>query len=97
MMKKAIAIVLALAMAMSLAACGISETTSNNTQQTTQSASAETTVITAGAEKADIEQALNLANIKPTWTYSEDADAWTMGIVTAVANAELPDYQGVSV
>ena len=29
--------------------------------------------------------------------YSENADAWTMAIVTAVTNAELPDYQGVSV
>ena len=57
-----------------------------------------TTVITTdSADKAEIEAALNLANIKPEWTYSENADAWTMAIVTAVTNAELPDYQGVSV
>ncbi|MCR4596645.1 MAG: hypothetical protein K5673_07670 [Lachnospiraceae bacterium] len=48
-------------------------------------------------EKAGIEEALDLANIKPEWTYSEEADAWTMAVVTAVTNAELPDYQGVSV
>ena len=44
-----------------------------------------------------IEEALDLANISPEWTYSEENDAWTMEPVTAVANAELPDYQGVSV
>ena len=48
-------------------------------------------------DKADIEAALNLANIKPEWTYSNNADAWTMATVTSVTNAELPDYQGVSI
>ena len=47
--------------------------------------------------KEAIEEALDLANISPEWTYSEENDAWTMEPVTAVANAELPDYQGVSV
>ena len=47
--------------------------------------------------KEAIEEALDLANIIPEWTYSEENDAWTMEPVTAVANAELPDYQGVSV
>jgi hypothetical protein len=99
------AILLALTLVLGLAACGSSsgETTTNDdstpqTADNSQSQSADTTVITAGsAEKADIESALNLANIKPEWTYSENADAWTMAIVTAVTNAELPDYQGVSV
>jgi len=98
------AILLALALVLGLAACGTSSgetTTNDSTPQTadnSQSQSADTTVITAdSAEKADIESALNLANIKPEWTYSENADAWTMAIVTAVTNAELPDYQGVSV
>ena len=60
--------------------------------------SSETTVITVeSGEKEDIEAALDLANIAPTWTYSENSDAWTMSIVTAVTNAELPEYQGVSV
>lgn len=49
------------------------------------------------ADKAAIEAALDLANIQPEWTYSDSADAWTMAVVTAVTNAELPDYQGVSV
>ncbi len=77
------------------------QTADNNTQRTdsnSRNQSAETTVITAAsAEKEDIEAALDLANINPEWTYSENADAWTMAIVTAVTNAELPDYQGVSV
>ena len=51
----------------------------------------------AGQEKAAIEEALNLENINPEWTYNEESDAWTMAAVTAVTNAELPDYQGVSV
>ena len=103
-MKKVMAILLALALVLGLAACGTSSgetTTNDSTPQTadnSQSQSADTTVITAdSAQKADIESALNLANIKPEWTYSENADAWTMAIVTAVTNAELPDYQGVSV
>ena len=63
-----------------------------------RSQSSDTVVVTSDStEKADIEQALDLANIKPEWTYSESADAWTMASVTAVTNAELPDYQGVSV
>ena len=104
-MKKLMALLLALTLVLGLAACGTSsgETTTNDnsTSQTadnSQSQSADTTVIAEGhAEKADIESSLNLANIKPEWTYSENADAWTMAIVAAVTNAELPDYQGVSV
>ncbi len=111
-MKKTIAFLLAAMLSSSLAACGTSssETTDDSSISQTnevgpqqaadnsQSQSAETTVITADSEeKEDIEAALNLANIKPEWTYSESADAWTMAIVTAVTNAELPDYQGVSV
>ena len=103
-MKKVMAI-LALALVLGLAVCGTSSgetmTNDDSTPQAadnSQSQSADTTVITAdSAEKADIESALNLANIRPEWTYSENADAWTMAIVTAVTNAELPDYQGVSV
>ena len=103
-LKAILSLLLAAVLVLSLAACGSEsgETTTNEgTSQTadnSQGQSADTTVITAdSAEKADIESALNLANIKPEWTYSENADAWTMAIVTAVTNAELPDYQGVSV
>ena len=100
-----LAILLALVLVLGIAACGTcsGETTTNNNSTPpaadhSQSQSADTTVITADStEKTDIESALNLANIKPEWTYSENADAWTMAIVTAVTNAELPDCQGVSV
>ena len=58
----------------------------------------ETAVVTtASGDKEAIEAALDLRNIGATWTYTEDADAWTMSVVTAVTNAELPDCQGVSV
>ena len=102
--RKLLALLLALMLVASLCACGnnTSDGTSNNTSSnpegTAQSENSGTTVITAdSADKAEIETALNLANIKPEWTYSENANAWTMAIVTAVTNAELPDYQGVSV
>ncbi|MCR5137121.1 MAG: hypothetical protein K6C12_08480, partial [Oscillospiraceae bacterium] len=74
-----IALLLTLTLVLGLVACGTSSgetaTNDNSTPQTadsSQSQSADTTVITAeSAEKADIESALNLANIKPEWTYSE--------------------------
>ena len=45
----------------------------------------------------EIEEALNLANMDPEWTYSDSADAWTLSIVTAVTEPEIEDEQGVSV
>ena len=49
-------------------------------------------------ERVYIEQTLNLAENKgQEWTYSKDADAWVLSIVSAVAYPELPDQQGVSV
>lgn len=48
-------------------------------------------------EKEDIEAALDLSKMSAEWTYSEDADAWTMSSVTAVTNPEIEDEQGVSV
>ena len=82
-MKKVLAVLLMLTLVLGLAACGTGSnetaTNDNSTPQTadnSQSQSADTTVITAdSAEKADIEAALNLVNIKPEWTYSESADA----------------------
>ncbi len=100
---KLLALIMALTLIVSLCACsktssGSSDTGSDNTDGATQTDTVSTTVITAdSSEKADIEKALNLANIKPEWTYSESSDAWTMAVVTAVTNAELSDYQGVSV
>lgn len=71
--------------------------------QTTESVSESETDDTAAAvvdteTKEYIEETLNLANNADlTWTYSADADAWVMSIVSAVAYPELPDQQGVSV
>lgn len=49
-------------------------------------------------ERAYIESVLNLANNSDQeWTYSPNADAWTLSVVSAVAYPELPDQQGVSV
>ena len=99
--QKALSLLLSALLIVSLCACGSSttaEATNPESPDSSSSQSAEITVITAeNGDKEAIEAALDLANIKPEWTYSESADAWTMGIVTAVTNAELPDYQGVSV
>ena len=103
-MKKFTAIMLTLALALSLAACGNgsdgSSAGESGSQQAESSQNTETgTTVhpSDSAEKAGIEQALDLANIKAEWTYSESSGSWTMAVVTAVTNAELPDYQGVSI
>lgn len=45
-----------------------------------------------------IEETLNLANNpEQEWTYSANADAWVLSVVSAVAYPELPNQQGVSV
>ncbi len=49
-------------------------------------------------ERTQIEDALDLAqNTEVNWIYNSGNDAWVMSIVSAVANPELADYQGVSV
>ena len=95
-MKKAIALLTALILVLGFAACGTNSDGTDGSQitETNQGISGSAS---DSADKTVIETALNLANIQPEWTYSENADAWTMAVVTAVANAELPDYQGVSV
>ena len=51
-----------------------------------------------GSVKAYIEETLNLANnTNQEWTYSANANAWVLSVVSAVAYPELPDQQGVSV
>ncbi len=96
--RKMIALLMAALLAFSLCACGSSATADATGSETPVSQSTETTVVTAeSGDKEAIEAALDLRNIGATWTYSENADAWTMSPVTAVTNAELPDYQGVSV
>ena len=48
--------------------------------------------------KAEIEAALNLANNPDQeWTYSADADAWTLSVVTAVTKPVIESEEGVSV
>ena len=95
---KSISLILSILMIVSLCACGSSATADATGSETPVSQSTETTVVTAeSGDKEAIEAALDLRNIGATWTYSENADAWTMSPVTAVTNAELPDYQGVSV
>lgn len=49
-------------------------------------------------KQTEIESALNIAdNDEITWTYDSQSDSWTMSVTSAVADPELPDYQGVSV
>lgn len=89
-LKKITALLLSLSLAAGLCACG---------QEASGTEVEETASAVADAEKkAYIEETLNLANNADlTWTYSADADAWVMSIVSAVAYPELPDQQGVSV
>ncbi len=108
--KKHVSLVLTAALAASLCACGgssqgstqeASETaaaseTAESAAGTTAETSAESTAAVS-SDKEAIESALNLANMDAEWTYSEDADAWTLSPVTAVTNPEIEDEQGVSV
>lgn len=49
-------------------------------------------------EQTAIESTLNISNNDEiTWSYDSQSDSWTMSVTCAVANPELPDYQGVSV
>ena len=66
-------------------------------EEQTATPSSQEEPIEAASDHSVIENALNLANMGAEWTYSEAADAWTLSVVTAVTNAELPAYQGVSV
>lgn len=92
-MKKRKVLALGVAVAMGLSACGTAGTQSTSTSSTEETTPGQ--VVIEGKEA--IESALNLANIKPEWTYDESSDSWIMAIVTAVTNAELSDYQGVSI
>lgn len=64
----------------------------------TQTEAAATSTATSDATRSTIEKTLNLANNpNQEWTYSKDADAWTLAIVSAVVYPEIPNEQGVSV
>ena len=89
--KKILAILISVMLIAGLTACG-------STGSSDDSQEAETIAVTSDSgDKTAIETALDLSNISPEWTYSESEDCWTMASITAVVNAELPDYQGVSV
>ena len=71
------------------------ETTSE--EETTEVATSSLAA-TSAEDRKYIEKTLNLANNEEvTWSYDSEADAWVMSIVTAVANAEIEDEEGVSV
>ena len=49
------------------------------------------------SDKAAIEAALDLRNMDQAWTYSEESDAWTLSVVTAVTKPVIESEEGVSV
>ena len=89
---------LTLSAAMLLCACG-GKTAGNSADSTAASVeqAQQNETETTHADHADIENALNLKNMGQEWTYSEDADAWVLSVVTAVTKPEIEDQQGVSV
>lgn len=92
--RKLVALLLALSMLMGLAACG------EDAENTEQPIGTESELVQQSGDSAKeyIEQTLNLANnADQEWTYSTNADAWVLSVVSAVAYPELPNQQGVSV
>ena len=93
---KALSLLLACSLACTGAAYG-QETTENTDSETDIAISMDvtgSTKSTSEEEQAYIEETLNLANNEEvTWSYMEDADAWVMSIVSAVAYPELPDQR----
>ena len=89
---------LTLSAAMLLCACG-GKTAGNSADSTAASVeqAQQNETETTHADHSDIENALNLKNMGQEWTYSEDADAWVLSVVTAVTKPEIEDQQGVSV
>ena len=96
-MKKILSLFIALSMVLSLCACAgnQSESDDSSTQPDTET---QDGISTESGDRDYIEQTLNLANnADQEWTYNENADAWVLSVVSAVAYPELPDQQGVSV
>lgn len=79
-----------------LAGCQSEETT---TETSNKEEKKEKSVVLKDADsKKTIEQTLNLKNnSEQEWTYSQEADAWILSVVTTVTNPEIEDQQGVSV
>ncbi len=111
--KKAAALLLSLVLVFSQTACsqsGTAEQETGDSETTAAAEAAETSEESGGStvsasmeatsdeDREYIESTLNLANNEEQeWSYSADADAWVLSIVSAVAYPELPDQQGVSV
>ncbi|MCD8020500.1 MAG: hypothetical protein LUF92_13245, partial [Clostridiales bacterium] len=79
--------------------CGCSQSSDSESGTDAADGTASSSSAVADSDtKEYIETTLNLANNEDQeWTYSADADAWTLSIVSAVAYPEIEDEQGVSV
>ena len=85
--RQIIAIITVTSMTVGLTAC-VSAKSSENASKTQKIKEGQT----------EIESTLNISNNDEiTWSYDSESDSWTMSVTCAVANPELPDYQGVSV
>lgn len=94
--KKIPALLLAGSMLLSLGGCG--QSADSTPQSETDTTTGDAAAVADPEQKAYIEETLNLANNDAqAWTYSAEADAWVLSVVSAVAYPELPDQQGVSV
>lgn len=101
MKKKIVALLLmgSLCASTVFSACGTdSSTQSANETNTVSETETSSTDADVTSDQSYIEETLNLANNEEQeWTYSADADAWVLSIVSAVAYPEIADEQGVSV
>ena len=80
--KQITAIITAMTMVLGITACGAGNVSAEQENK----------------EQTEIESTLNISNNDEiTWSYDNQSDSWTMSVTCAVANPELPDYQGVSV
>ena len=85
--KQVIAIITVTSMIMGLTACSVTGSSENVSETQADQ-----------TEQTDIENTLDISNNDEiTWSYDSQSDSWTMSVTSAVANPELPDYQGVSV
>ena len=92
--KQVIAIIAAVSM-VTITACGSGNI---STKQETTEGQTEKQTEAKTEEQTEMESILNISNNNEiTWSYDSQSDSWTMSATSAVANPELPDYQGVSV
>ena len=102
MYKRLLTLFMTGALIFSLCACSSGSSTSDadtssEAEESTDETETEEIEVDKTSAMLEIEEALNLANMDPEWTYSDSADAWTLSIVTAVTEPEIEDEQGVSV